>query len=71
MRIACDRCGKVRVLAQLPERAGISMWPRPFLIVTFWSALLIASPVFAMGIEVQGNQVVMAGTVIGNECSQL
>ena len=47
------------------------MWTRRLLIVTFWSALPIAGPVFAMSIEVQGNQVVMAGPVTGNECAQL
>ncbi len=49
----------------------MTMPTRPLLIVTFWSALLIADPVFAMSIEVQGNQVVMAGPVTGNECAQL
>jgi hypothetical protein len=41
------------------------MWTTPLLIVTVWSALLIAGPVLAMSIEVEGNRVVMAGPVLG------
>src|ERR1700722_4218216 len=43
----------------------------PLFIVTFWSALLIGSPVLGMSIDVQGDGVVMTGTVTGSECTQL
>jgi hypothetical protein len=47
------------------------MWTRPLLIATVWAALLIRGPVFGMSIEIQGDKVVMAGPVIGDECTQL
>ena len=41
------------------------------LISTCWLAMLIGSPALGMSIEVQGDQVMMAGAVTGNECAQL
>jgi hypothetical protein len=46
------------------------MWTRPLLILAFWSVLLTGRPVFGMGIQVQGDQVVMSGPVTGSECAQ-
>ena len=56
--------------ARPPTVVTVTMPTRPLLIVTFWSALRIADPVFAMSIEVQGNQAGMAGPVTGNQCAQ-